>query len=114
LAAIINQYVIRPANFSHQWREFFVASVGFIKLLHTPNILWRKALNTGIVALYKVRKILNYGFTPAVFGNAAAHVLADVPVHIDEFPINGAESILPRFFDDGDNPIKDACIFNPN
>jgi hypothetical protein len=31
------------SDFSHQGREFFVACIVFIKLLHSPDVLWRKA-----------------------------------------------------------------------
>jgi hypothetical protein len=80
------------------------------KLLHSPDVLRRKAFNADIAALDEVQKLLDHAFASAALGNAAAHVLADVPVHIDEFSIDGAERIPARIFDDGYNLGESALV----
>jgi len=63
LAAPQNHQVMRPANFSNQWLEFFRATVLLEKLAHVPDILNREAPNA-------------WKFTAKVFGKPLYNLFA--------------------------------------
>ena len=64
-----DKQIVRLCNFSHQWWEFFVILVGFIKLLHPPDVLIRESAGRGICLFKKIGEILNNAFSPAFVGS---------------------------------------------
>ena len=62
---LMNEHVLAPADFSHQWREFFQTGVCLEKGFHPPGVGRRKAAYAGKVCPQIGGELLHHGFTPA-------------------------------------------------
>lgn len=85
-----------PGQFSQQRREFRLVAPGFIKLAHPPDVLRRKAAQTGLVRLNVVRQRSDRALAPAVAGDPGTDGLTDLPVEVDEGGIDGSEGLFSR------------------
>jgi len=47
LALLQNRHIVRPANFLHKLCEFFIFPIGFVEVLHSPEVRSREAVCTG-------------------------------------------------------------------
>jgi len=56
--------------------------VGFVKLLHPPDVLRRKTAYIPKICGYAVREFLDNGFSPTAVLCFLAYFLADLPVQV--------------------------------
>jgi hypothetical protein len=65
--------------------------VGFVKLLHPPDVLRGKAARIPKIGGYVVREFLDNGLSPASVICLFAYFFADLPVQVDNLGIYGFE-----------------------
>jgi hypothetical protein len=105
--------IVHPTDFSQQCREFLISLV-FQKLLHPPDDLWRKTFVSNVAALDEVRELLDHRLAPVSLGDAVAYMLADISIHIDEFPVDGSKYVLAGALNDCNDIVKRACAPRTN
>jgi hypothetical protein len=74
---------------SQQWCDFFVATIGLIKLPHPEQRRARKSSGVWLMHLNIMREFRHYAIAPLSGFDLAAHVFAHAPVQIDQLGING-------------------------
>jgi hypothetical protein len=57
---------VGPANFSHKLCEFFISAVGFIEVLHTPEICSGKTIGPRKLFAEIVRQVVNDTLAPGI------------------------------------------------
>ncbi len=72
-------------------REFLVAHISFVKLLHSPDVLIRKTTYTRHLRLEECRKRGYCAFFLSSGGSLFTDNPSDLPVHSNHSPINGSK-----------------------
>jgi hypothetical protein len=90
-----DRQVVAPGQFSQQCCEFWLAAVSLEELHHSPGIAGGKAPGVGLPRPYVLGQGLDGPLAPAVSGDLAANVLADVPLQVDQLLIDGGHGGAP-------------------
>ena len=72
-----NMQIIRPCIFSQQLWEFWFILVSFIKLFHSPNILWWISSNSRFFTQYIFRQSLHSRLAPTIYINLFWNILTN-------------------------------------
>ena len=94
LAGLQNCQVMAPADFSHQWCEFFQAGVRLEKSFHPPEVGGRKAAHAGKLRPQIGGELFNHRLAPALGLLPLHDQPADIPVQADQFPVDRFEGFI--------------------
>ena len=94
LAALQDGQVVAPADFSHQWCEFFQTGVCLEKGLHPPEVGGRKATHAGKLCPQIGGKLFHHRLAPAFDILPFHDHPADIPVQTDQLLVDRLESFI--------------------
>jgi hypothetical protein len=91
LAPFKDHQILRPANFSHQWCEFFVIAVFLVEVSDSPEVSSREARNPRELRTQISCQVLHNSTTPSLALLPLLYQPADVPVQIDQLTVHGSK-----------------------
>ena len=94
LAALQDGQVVAPADFSHQWCEFFESGVRLEKSLHPPEVGGRETAHAGKLRPQIGGELFHHRLAPTLNILPLHDHPADIPVQADQFLVDRLEGFV--------------------